>query len=160
MRMLRVCTVSYLTAIAWLLFFSLPLSLCVFQPRVQKVWISDIPSPLGVAASSTLLAVSQATPTIARVLVYDLGGTLVATFGGRALEEGNTCCAGVNLGRPSSLVVSVSILVAPNRSVPTCCIYYRFSVPSKLCRAVRVVYCDSFLQMAGSLWLARPGRHG
>jgi hypothetical protein len=141
--MLRVCTVSYVTAIAWLLFFSLPLSLCVFQPCVHKVWISDIPSPLGVAASSTLLAVSQATPTIARVLVYDLGGTLVATFGGRALEEGNTCCAGVNLGRPS-----------------TCCIYYRFNVPSKLCRAVRVVYCDSFLQMAGSLWLARPGRHG
>ena len=70
------------------------------------MWLTDVENPLGVAASSTLLAVTHATSTLSRVLVYDLGGTLVTFFGGAALEEGNPCCAGSRLGLPSSLAVS------------------------------------------------------
>lgn len=70
-----------------------------------QVWVADLEGALGVAASSTLLAVSQATPSVTRVLVFDTGGTLVATFGGAALREGDTCCAGFQLGMPSSLAV-------------------------------------------------------
>ena len=69
------------------------------------MWLTGIDNPYGVAATSTLLAVSQATPSVTRVLVFDTGGTLVATFGGAALREGDTCCAGFQLGMPSSLAV-------------------------------------------------------
>jgi hypothetical protein len=69
------------------------------------VWAENVDNVCGVAASTSLLAVSQATPTIARVLVYDLGGTLVASFGGAALGEGSSCCAGSRLGMPTSLSV-------------------------------------------------------
>ena len=85
----------------------LPLKTSVLSVRLYvQVWADGIESPYGVAASTTLLAVSQATPTIARVLVYDLGGSLVASFGGAALGEGSSCCAGSRLGMPTSLAVS------------------------------------------------------
>lgn len=71
-----------------------------------QVWVTGIENPYGVAVSSTLLAVSHATSSVSGVLVYDLGGTLVTSFGGEALEEGNPCCVGSRLGLPSSLVVS------------------------------------------------------
>jgi hypothetical protein len=73
-----------------------------------------------VAASSTLIAVSHATVVVARVLVFDLGGTLVAMFGGAALSEADSCCAGLQLGLPSSLAVcGLSTTAAPVLDVAT-----------------------------------------
>jgi hypothetical protein len=69
------------------------------------VWLSDIDGPVGLAVSSTLLVVSQVTAVTTRVLVYDLGGSLVTSFGGDALEDGDPCCIGTRLGLPSSLAV-------------------------------------------------------
>lgn len=69
------------------------------------MWLSDIDGPVGLAVSSTLLVVSQVTAVTTRVLVYDLGGSLVTSFGGDALEDGDPCCIGARLGLPSSLVV-------------------------------------------------------
>lgn len=77
----------------------------VDQGVTVKEWITGIDKPYGVAASTTLIAVSQATTAVARVLVYDLGGTLVTMFGGAPLSAGDNCCAGVQLGFPSSLAV-------------------------------------------------------
>ncbi len=74
------------------------------------MWLTGIDNPYGVAATSTLLAVSHTTPTQARVLVYDVGGTLVTVIGGDALDEGNPCCVGVRLGLPSSIAVRASLL--------------------------------------------------
>ena len=84
------------------------------------MWADGVESPFGVAASTTLLAVSQATSTSARVLVYDLGGSLVTSFGGAALPvgEGSTCCAGSRLGMPTSLAVS-GARVQVEGAVPT-----------------------------------------
>lgn len=73
-----------------------------------QVLVPDIENPIAVAASSTLVAVAQVTAALARVLVYDTGGTLVTTIGGARLREGDLCCAGVRLGLPSSVSVSCS----------------------------------------------------
>ncbi len=80
--------------------------------------MADVEHPLDVAASSTLLAVSQATPTAARVLVFDLFGNIVVAFGGDPLSEGEECCEGARLGYPVSLAVSTGSL--PTISLPGC----------------------------------------
>ena len=86
----------------------LRLKLSCFVHIAAQVWVTQVDGLLGVAASSTLLVVSHAAPSQARVLVLDMGGSIVSTIGGAALGEGDTCCAGSRLGMPSSLAVSMN----------------------------------------------------
>ena len=79
----------------------------VVNGTLVRVWVSGIGGPRGVAASSTVIAVSQENTTSSRVLVYSVqSGALLATIGGAPLTTGSTCCAGVQLGLPSGLRLS------------------------------------------------------
>jgi hypothetical protein len=98
------------------------------------VVLAGIDNPIAVAASSTFLAVAQVTATLARVLVYDLGGTLVVTIGGAPLPEGDSCCAGTRLGMPSSLSVCVALIQCiPNVSVFDVVLLWRVLHPHANC---------------------------
>jgi hypothetical protein len=80
----------------------------VVNGTLVRVWVADVGGPRGVAASPSILAVSQENATSSRVLVYSVAsGALLVTIGSAPLAPGNSCCVGVQLGQPSGLRLSV-----------------------------------------------------